>query len=56
VEVQIQLSTDGSTWGPWQELRPAQYYAWKINIQLLFTVYQPGSTPIVSEFKWLVGQ
>jgi hypothetical protein len=56
VEVQIKLSTDGSTWGAWQPLRPGQYYAWKINIQLLFTVYQPGSTPIVSEFKWMVGQ
>jgi hypothetical protein len=56
VEVQIQLSTDGSTWGAWQELRPAQYYAWMINIRLLFSVYQPGSTPIVSEFHWMVGQ
>jgi hypothetical protein len=56
VEVQIQLSTDGTTWGDWQELRPAQYYAWKINIRLLFTVYQAGSTPVVSEFNWKVGQ
>jgi len=56
VKVQIQLSTDGSTWGAWQDLRPGQYYAWKINLWLLFTVYEAGTTPIVSEFKWVVGQ
>jgi hypothetical protein len=56
VKVQLQISTDGSTWGAWQDLRPGQYYAWKINLRLVFTVYQAGVTPVVSEFNWKVGQ
>ena len=45
VKVQIQVSTDGATWGAWQDLRPGQYYAWKINLRLLFTVYQGRGHP-----------
>jgi len=56
VKVQIQVSTDGTNWGPWQDLRSGQYYAWKINLRLLFTIYQAGVTPVVSEFNWQVGQ
>jgi hypothetical protein len=55
VQVQIQVSTDGTNWGDWQELHPGQYYAWKINLRLVFTIYQAGVTPIVSEFNWQVG-
>lgn len=55
VKVQLQVSTDGSAWGAWQDLRPGQYYAWKINLRLGFTVYQLGVTPVVSEFNWQVG-
>ena len=56
VKVDTEVSTDGATWGAWQDLRSGQYYAWKINLRLLFTVYQAGVTPVVSEFNWKVGQ
>ncbi len=56
VKVQVQVSQDGTNFGNWQDLHPGQYYAWKINLRLLFTVYEAGASPVVSQFNWTVGQ
>ncbi|MGA7577864.1 MAG: phage tail protein [Desulfobaccales bacterium] len=57
VQIQVQFSQDGSTWGAWQNFTPGTYVFRMVNFQVLLTqVVQGGVTlsPVVTDFAWSI--
>ncbi len=57
VQIQVQFSQDGGTWGAWQNFIPGIYVFWKANFRLALTQAVQGNvtlSPTVSGFTWSV--
>jgi hypothetical protein len=57
VQIQVQFSQDGSTWGAWQNFVPGTYVFRKVNWRLALTQVMQGNvtfSPVVTGFAWSV--
>ncbi len=51
---QIQVSQDGTTWGPWQNYMPGQYVGMAFNVRLLFYAYDNNTYTVCTGFTFEV--
>ncbi|MGD0216322.1 MAG: phage tail protein [Desulfobaccales bacterium] len=57
VQIRVQFTQDGATWGAWQNFTPGTYVFRKVNFQVLLTqIVQGGVTlsPVVTDFAWSI--
>jgi hypothetical protein len=52
--IEIALSQDGSTWGPWQKFVPGVYPAFAWNFRLALESFDPDSVPEALAFSFAV--